>query len=174
MGLLVITAWSASICSVLFFILKQFGLLRMPAEVELAGADIIKHGEAAYPEQIHPASPAQEEALEVEREKSGLVARPSWRAAGTELHTVAGQQDTDLVRPLGFRKLSDSSESQNTDLQGFSNPAFTGDTTDCGPELYTETHFGFSAPTTPAIKRVIDEDGNRTLEFNNSKESSMI
>ena len=48
-GLLVITAWSASISSIIFYILKLNNKLRLPMEVEIAGCDIIKHGEAAYP-----------------------------------------------------------------------------------------------------------------------------
>ena len=48
-GLLVITAWSAAISSLIFFTLKLNNKLRLPREVEMAGCDIIKHGEAAYP-----------------------------------------------------------------------------------------------------------------------------
>ena len=48
-GLLLITAWSASTCSLVFFMLKLNNSLRLPREVELAGCDVIKHGEAAYP-----------------------------------------------------------------------------------------------------------------------------
>merc|ERR1719259_1143585 len=48
-GLLLITAWSASTCSLVFFMLKWYNSLRLPREVELAGCDVIKHGEAAYP-----------------------------------------------------------------------------------------------------------------------------
>ena len=52
-GLLVITAWSAGVSSIIFFILKINNKLRLPREVEIAGCDIIKHGEAAYPEEAY-------------------------------------------------------------------------------------------------------------------------
>ena len=48
-GLLVITAWAASVSSLIFFTLNLNNKLRLPREVELAGCDVIKHGEAAYP-----------------------------------------------------------------------------------------------------------------------------
>ena len=52
-GLLVITAWSAGVSSIIFFILKLNNKLRLSREVEIAGCDIIKHGEAAYPEEAY-------------------------------------------------------------------------------------------------------------------------
>ena len=52
-GLLVITAWSAGVSSLIFFFLNLNNSLRLPREVEIAGCDIIKHGEAAYPEEAY-------------------------------------------------------------------------------------------------------------------------
>jgi len=50
-GILVITAWSAAISSLLFYILKLNNKLRVPREMELEGLDLTKHGESAYPAQ---------------------------------------------------------------------------------------------------------------------------
>ena len=52
-GLLVITAWAASVSSLIFFTLNLNNKLRLPREVELAGCDVIKHGEAAYPAEAY-------------------------------------------------------------------------------------------------------------------------
>ena len=52
-GLLVITAWSAGVSSLIFFILKINNKLRLSPEVEISGSDVSKHGEAAYPELAH-------------------------------------------------------------------------------------------------------------------------
>ena len=52
-GLLVITAWAASLSSLIFFTLNLNNKLRLPREVELAGCDVIKHGEAAYPAEAY-------------------------------------------------------------------------------------------------------------------------
>ena len=51
--MLVISAWSAGVSSIIFFILKLNNMLRLPREVEIAGCDVIKHGEAAYPEEAY-------------------------------------------------------------------------------------------------------------------------
>ena len=48
-GILVITAWSAIVSSVMFYILKLNKKLRVSREMELQGLDQVKHGEAAYP-----------------------------------------------------------------------------------------------------------------------------
>merc|ERR1712129_68790 len=48
-GIMVITAWSAVISCILFYVLKLNNVLRVSREVELQGLDIVKHGEAAYP-----------------------------------------------------------------------------------------------------------------------------
>jgi len=48
-GILVITAWSGTLSALIFYVLKLNNLLRVPRETELAGLDILKHGEAAYP-----------------------------------------------------------------------------------------------------------------------------
>merc|ERR1711916_395653 len=49
-GVIAICAWSAGLTSILMLTLKHFNLLRVPAELEVAGLDIKKHGEIAYPE----------------------------------------------------------------------------------------------------------------------------
>ena len=48
-GILVITAWSAVISSILFYILKLNNKLRVSRKIELQGLDLAKHGESAYP-----------------------------------------------------------------------------------------------------------------------------
>merc|ERR1719508_146444 len=48
-GILVITAWSAIVSSVMFYILKLNKKLRVSREIEFQGLDLVKHGEAAYP-----------------------------------------------------------------------------------------------------------------------------
>merc|ERR1719427_1563348 len=48
-GILVITAWSAMVSSVMFYILKLNKKLRVSREMEFQGLDLVKHGEAAYP-----------------------------------------------------------------------------------------------------------------------------
>ena len=48
-GLLVITAWAGGVSAILFYILKLNNKLRVSEEIEVKGADIIKHGESAYP-----------------------------------------------------------------------------------------------------------------------------
>ena len=64
-GLLVITAWSAGVSSLIFFILKINNKLRLSPEVEIAGSDVVKHGEAAYPELAHDTK-NQENTIEVD------------------------------------------------------------------------------------------------------------
>lgn len=44
-----IIVWSALVLTPAFLILKAFGKMRVPREVEIRGLDIFKHGEAAYP-----------------------------------------------------------------------------------------------------------------------------
>jgi len=48
-GILVITAWAASISVIMFYILKLNNKLRVSQDVEQKGLDITEHGEAAYP-----------------------------------------------------------------------------------------------------------------------------
>ena len=48
-GLLVITLWTAGLCSLMFGLLKLAGLLRVDRQSEIVGMDITKHGEPAYP-----------------------------------------------------------------------------------------------------------------------------
>ncbi|XP_069195389.1 putative ammonium transporter 1 [Procambarus clarkii] len=48
-GALAIVAWSGGLCLLMFGSLRLLGLLRVPPEMEIAGMDILKHGEPAYP-----------------------------------------------------------------------------------------------------------------------------
>ncbi|XP_033752653.1 putative ammonium transporter 1 isoform X1 [Pecten maximus] len=48
-GILAIVAWGGILCSLMFYILKLLGLLRVSFEYEFKGLDIPKHGEPAYP-----------------------------------------------------------------------------------------------------------------------------
>jgi len=48
-GILVITAWSAILSTIMFYILKLNNKLRVSPELEIQGLDIAKHGESAYP-----------------------------------------------------------------------------------------------------------------------------
>ncbi|XP_019619916.1 PREDICTED: putative ammonium transporter 1 [Branchiostoma belcheri] len=49
LGALVIMAWCVVVAGLMFGLLKVFGILRVPTEIELRGLDIPKHGEPAYP-----------------------------------------------------------------------------------------------------------------------------
>jgi ammonium transporter, Amt family len=44
----VLSAWVMGLMGVFFFVLKTFGVLRVPHEVEMAGLDVSKHGGSAY------------------------------------------------------------------------------------------------------------------------------
>ncbi|CAJ0939510.1 unnamed protein product, partial [Mesorhabditis belari] len=44
-----IITWSFATMVPVFLLLKKYGKLRVPAEIEIKGLDIYKHGEAAYP-----------------------------------------------------------------------------------------------------------------------------
>ena len=57
LGTVVIICWAILWCFPIFTVLKRFGILRVPLEMELAGMDGPKHNERAY-----PASAWQEEA----------------------------------------------------------------------------------------------------------------
>ena len=48
-GFLMITVWTVGLCSIMFGLLKLFGLLRVDRNSEIVGMDIVKHGEPAYP-----------------------------------------------------------------------------------------------------------------------------
>ncbi|CAG0899114.1 unnamed protein product [Darwinula stevensoni] len=48
-GAAAISGWSATLCLILFGILKKFGILRVDKEMEIRGMDVIKHNEPAYP-----------------------------------------------------------------------------------------------------------------------------
>jgi Amt family ammonium transporter len=51
-GTFSIAAWALGSSLALFFGLKAIGLLRVPAEEEIAGLDISEHGMFAYPQQV--------------------------------------------------------------------------------------------------------------------------
>ena len=51
-GALCIVAWSGVTAAAMFYGLRKANLLRVSREVEIAGMDIVKHGEPAYPEQV--------------------------------------------------------------------------------------------------------------------------
>nr|XP_045598271.1 putative ammonium transporter 1 [Procambarus clarkii] len=46
-GALAIVAWSGGLCLVMFGSLRLLGVLRVPPEMEIAGMDLLKHGEPA-------------------------------------------------------------------------------------------------------------------------------
>lgn len=50
-GVIVVSAWTAVLISIMFFTFKMAGALRIPPEVEVLGNDISKHGGLAYPEE---------------------------------------------------------------------------------------------------------------------------
>jgi Amt family ammonium transporter len=52
LGTITIVGWALATSLVMFFGLKAVGLLRVPAEEELAGLDITEHGMYAYPPQL--------------------------------------------------------------------------------------------------------------------------
>ena len=49
LGAVIIMAWTAACCTLMFGSMKLLGVLRVPRDVEIAGLDTIKHGEPAYP-----------------------------------------------------------------------------------------------------------------------------
>ena len=49
MGVFTIILWAGGIAFIIFYILKTRNLLRLPLAVEMAGCDVLKHGEPAYP-----------------------------------------------------------------------------------------------------------------------------
>ncbi|CAH1799717.1 unnamed protein product [Owenia fusiformis] len=48
-GLCAIIAWTVLCCGSMFGLLRAFGILRVPREIELKGLDVSKHNEPAYP-----------------------------------------------------------------------------------------------------------------------------
>jgi len=56
-AVLCITAWTTAIMLPFFTLMKLFGLLRIPEEMELIGIDVSKHGGFAYPEGLIVVSP---------------------------------------------------------------------------------------------------------------------
>ncbi|XP_066982724.1 putative ammonium transporter 1 [Macrobrachium rosenbergii] len=48
-GALAIMSWTGGLCVIIFGLLRLMGVLRVPAEMEEQGLDILKHGEPAYP-----------------------------------------------------------------------------------------------------------------------------
>ena len=51
-GTFTIAAWALGTSLAMFYGLKAIGLLRVPAEEEIAGLDITEHGMYAYPQQV--------------------------------------------------------------------------------------------------------------------------
>lgn len=51
-GTLTIAGWALGSSLIMFYALKAFGLLRVPAEEEIEGLDITEHGMYAYPPQL--------------------------------------------------------------------------------------------------------------------------
>lgn len=47
--ILVIAAWTSSIMTPFFYMLKKVGIMRVPASVEIAGLDVSYHGGSSYP-----------------------------------------------------------------------------------------------------------------------------
>jgi Amt family ammonium transporter len=80
-GTLAIGGWALGTSLVMFFAMKAIGLLRVPAEEELAGLDITEHGMYAYPPQ-----------LVVDTYGGAIAAAPS--AAGVLTH---GKPSTEAV-----------------------------------------------------------------------------
>ena len=60
-GALCIVAWSGVTAAAMFYGLRKANLLRVSREVEIAGMDIVKHGEPAYPEQVSRGRPGRGE-----------------------------------------------------------------------------------------------------------------
>ena len=199
-----ITAWSASISALIFFTLKLNGKLRLPTEIELAGCDLIKHGEAAYPPEAYKRG---DEVPDTVHET------PRYR----DVENVADVVKTKLnrstikkspVTPLTFKKLKNDTDSMSSGsisdrssgnvktekLSGIVNNAYNDSILSSGQNEadanYQETHF--NDPKTekvqPANELMYENvlemskgnylthlvDADRTLDFNNSKESTMI
>jgi len=198
-GLLVITAWSGGISAIIFYLLKLNNKLRLPEEVEVKGCDLIKHGEAAYPAEawqelqygnedqklnIHPVMSEQSS-----RKTSQVKDEGAWGSVKKRLHhqlRMEGMDNTGQPKPLTFRKLeteesleTDSVDSAGQELQGYVNEACE-DSIDYGSNMQETRFQHFSeidqeantSRTKGTVTRIIEHD--RTLEFNNSKESTMI
>jgi len=155
-GLLLITAWSASTCSLVFFMLKLNNSLRLPREVELAGCDVIKHGEAAYPPDAYLDANAKITKQVAQVEAFEIPDRLPEKALGSlkkKLNRSILRDKGVPVTPLAFKKLrpdsltseSESESSLKVDdiktqvLSGVTNNAFE-DSVD-GNVTYQETHF---------------------------------
>lgn len=54
LGALIEICWVTVMSGLMFTLLKVAGILRVPADVEIVGADVSKHGGSAYPEQGDP------------------------------------------------------------------------------------------------------------------------
>ena len=137
-GLLVITAWSGGVSALIFYILKLNNKLRLPEEIEIRGADIIKHGESAYPaeawrevqydngeQNILPVmSNANSRKTSVETVvNDGNTTEGGGGSVKKKIHqqlrTGLDQADTGLsVKPLTFRKIATDSLDNGLELQG--------------------------------------------------------
>jgi len=158
-GLLLITAWSASISSLLFYTLKLNNVLRLPREVELAGCDIIKHGEAAYPPDAYITPDVKKEVADVEYvEMTDKLPEKAWGSLKKKLNRSIVRDNGVPVTPLAFKKLkqpdsltseseSESSFKDSSDkiktqvLTGLCNEAFEDSMDGQKNTTYQETHF---------------------------------
>jgi len=181
-GLLVITAWSGGISALLFYSLKLNKKLRLPEEIEIKGVDIIKHGESTY-----PAEAWQE--LQYGNGDAALSLPPVMKSnpssRKTSVETMTGERGPGLggtelaVKPLTFRKLH-TENLDNNELQGITNNGFEHSVDWRDGRNLEETvfqndvdqeHFK-SKMKSRLVDKVVEQD--RTLEFNDSKESTMI
>ena len=198
-GLLLITAWSGTITSLIFFFLRLNNKLRLPREVEIAGCDVIKHGEAAYPaeayenDQFDPdfkkAEVKEFTIAEVSRERNEKV----WGSLKKKLQRTSIRDNASIpVTPLAFKKLENDSSSgsersskkcRTQILTGIDNNAFEDSIDYTGQnninKTYQETHFGEETkedqvPDVTNKPLTLVAAADRTIDFNNSKESSMI
>jgi len=64
-GIAVIWAWVAGLMLPFFFAMNQLGWLRSPAEEELAGMDVSKHGGSAYPDYVAVDTSAAQKAASI-------------------------------------------------------------------------------------------------------------
>ena len=210
-----ITAWSASISCLIFFFLKLNGKLRLPREIEIAGCDIIKHGEAAYPPEAYekgdevPGSandtPRFGDVENAAPDNNDRKAGVPWSKTKLNRSTIKKSP----VTPLTFKKLKNDTDSMSSGstsdhsrgnvktekLSGIVNTAFNDSVLGLGQNEaetnYQETHF--NEPKSEKEKHASESmyenvlemtkgnshlthlvEGDRTLDFNNSKESTMI
>jgi len=164
-GILVISAWAATCTGILFFLLRLNKLLRLEGDQEMRGLDTCAITEAAYPEQ----RAVNNKSTEVS--KGPMETKPTTGNTVINLEPEINKKaflynlnemtpemldeawkGTKNVKPLGFRKFSDSFEDSVNDqkglMTGMVNPAFEEDedVLDFGSnnDGIKETHFGGS------------------------------